>query len=1030
MVIAFPASARPPAVLLAGLLWLVPCVGTAQPRHVGFEHLSTGDGLSNGEVKCVAEDSLGYLWIGTADGLNRYDGYGFRVFRHSGSDSTTPGDSYITALTVDRSGTLWAGTREGGLCRYDAGRERFERFTARPGDATSLGEGAVTDVYEDRAGTLWVTTSHGGLSRLDRDRGRFRRFSADPSDPRAPRSNNLGPIYDDGRGTLWIGSWSAGFHAFTPGDGTFRQYGRYPGDTSLVRGIAGVISIFPDSSGKLWVGTRRQLNLFDPVTRRFEPVLPDRRNPGRISKNVNAVLVDRFNTLWIGTNADGLILVDLNGPIGEKFIHYRYGKDRSEDGWIPSSRIDAIHEDSRGNVWVATGDGLLKASRNRHRFRHLRHHPSDPSSLAEDRIRTIAAGGRDSIWVATAGGGLILYDHRAGSFTGYANDPDDPSTIGGDVVTSILPVDGGVLWLGLDGQGVNRFTPATGRFDRFKNAGGAHPDLHSNWINALARTNDGRVWLGSIAGLIGFDPAGRTFDHVETTADHSILAVLPDPDGSLWYGTNGDGLVRYDPGSGALVRFSREPGDGRTISNNRIRSLHRSTDGTLWIGTYGGGLNRFDPSTREFRSFDEGDGLAGDVVEGIVEDGRGILWVSTNKGLSRFDPAAGKFRSYGAADGLPATRFLGDGALLPSGELAFGTFSEGMVLFHPDDLTENPAVPTVLVTAVRKYGSQENLLGRGREELTLSRSENSFTVEFVALDCTAPGKNRYAYRIEGLTPGWVQAGTRRSAEFTNVASGEYALHVRGSNNDGVWGETSAPIRITVLPPFWGTWWFYGASFLALAGALTALHRYRVSRLLEIERLRMRIAGDLHDDLGSNLSGIALMSDLAGRGAASDEERERLAFIGRTARQMAETIKDLAWVVNPGNDTLDNLALRMKDTAAAMLGGIEHTFSVGERPRAIALPIEARRNVFLIYKEALHNIVKHSGATSVDIALQESGDLLRLIVADNGRGFNGEGGPNGAGLRNMRSRAQALGGSLEIESAPRAGTRIVLSVRIP
>jgi len=1002
-----------------------------QSRHINFEHLSVGNGLSNGEVRCIVEDRYGYLWIGTADGLNRYDGYDFRVFRNSRSDSTSLGDSHVNSLFVDHSGTLWVGTRQGGLCRYNAERMTFDRFTSKPDDTTTLGEGAVDGIYEDSSGTFWVITSDGGLNRFDPATGLSKRYHADPTNPHAPRSNNLGPIHDDGKGHLWIGSWAAGFHSFDLKSGIFEQYGQFsPKDTSGIRRIAGVMSIYPAPSGKLWLGTRSQLNIFDPVRKSFEMVLPDKRNPGLISRAVMAVLVDRFNTLWIGTYFDGLILVDLNQGIGESYVQYQYGRNRREEGWIPSSKINVIYEDTRGNVWVGTDDGILKASRNRNRFLHFRHMPLDPGSLPDDRIRSTIAGGGDSVWFATGGGGLVLLRLGTGSITQYKHDPADPTSIGGDLVNGIARGEDGSFWLALDGDGLNHFFPRSGKFVRFKGPQGWRPDLPTNWIFSVARSGDGRIWLGSNEGLIVFDPLRDKFEFPGGPVDYLIRTIHTMPDGSLWFGTDGKGLFRYDPVTNQSERFIRTTENAQTISNNIIRVLHEGSDGMLWIGTVGGGLNRFNPATREFRSFDEADGLSGDVVEGVVEDRRGTIWASTNKGLSRFDAATGRFRSYDAADGLPATRFQGSGALLGSGEIAFGTFSDGVVIFNPDNLVDNAVTPIVLVTGVRRYGSDVNILKGGPGSITFSNSGNDFLVEFVALDCTAPRKNRYAYQVEGLTHGWVDCGTRRSVEFTDVAPGEYILRVRGSNNDGVWGETSSPLHFTVLPPFWKTQWFLIAATLALTGGLYSLHRYRVSRLIEIERLRMRIAGDLHDDLGSNLSGIALMSDLAGRKAGSDEERERLEFIGRTARQMADAIKDLAWVVNPSNDTFDDLALRMKDTAAAMLAGIEHCFTLNQQQGLVVLPIEARRNVFLIYKEALHNIVRHSGATRVDIALEETGDTLRLTVFDNGRGVDTAGESSGSGLRNMRSRAQSLGGRIDIESDSGGGTRICLEVKIP
>jgi signal transduction histidine kinase len=572
---------------------------------------------------------------------------------------------------------------------------------------------------------------------------------------------------------------------------------------------------------------------------------------------------------------------------------------------------------------------------------------------------------------------------------------------------------------------------------RIKNQAGRHRDLESNWTHAFLKQAAGEIWVGTIFGAFAFDPHiidpdDMMFRHLSQFEHESISGFQRTRDGTLWVGTHNAGLYKITDRPEQVIRVRYDPADPASVGNDRIRALHEDDRGNFWVGTSGGGLWRVEQSSGRSRSYTETDGLAGNAVEGIVSDGSGALWVSTNNGLSCFDPATDRFRTYRQIDGLPTNRFRGDGARTRTGELVFGTAADGIVIFHPDSLGDDARPPGVFITVLNTYGSDVNALPHGgdRSGLVLPHSQRSFTIEYLALDCTAPEKNLYFHKLDGFNAEWVPAGTRRSVTYRNLEPGEYAFHVKGSNSDGVWAEASAPLRLTILPPYWRTWWFYTLSGAFVTGLLFSAHKYRLRKALEMERLRIRIASDLHDDLGSNLSGIALLTDLVGDQLTPGAERDRLAFVSRTARQMADTLKDLVWTINPGNDTFDNLALRMKDTAATLLNGIDHTFVGAERPLPLKLPIEARRNLYLTYKEILHNIVKHSKAGRVEITFAETGGRLVLTVADDGVGFRQEDVVSGSGLGNIRARARAAGGEAVVDSRPGGGTRISVDIKIP
>jgi len=454
----------------------------------------------------------------------------------------------------------------------------------------------------------------------------------------------------------------------------------------------------------------------------------------------------------------------------------------------------------------------------------------------------------------------------------------------------------------------------------------------------------------------------------------------------------------------------------------------------LWLGT-GSGLSRFDPSTESFRHYSERDGLPGSVVYGIAEDAEGRLWLGTNRGLSRLDPAAPQkgFRNFGAADGVGNTEFNRHAAFRSDdGTLYFGGL-DGLTFFQPAAITENLEVPPLALTRIEtasRVGPRRHN-PRGLDRLSLSYRDYSIEVEFSALSFTNPAQNRYAYRLEGFDADWVDAGTRRFARYTDLPPGNYVFQVRGSNNDGVWNETGVSLPLAIAPPFWQTWPFRGALLLAVAAGVWAVYRARLRRLLEIERLRLRIAGDLHDDMSSNLVGIALLGErLHHSDGVGPAERRQLTRISETARRMVQDLRDIVWLVDPARDHFEDLLLKMRDLAATMLPGVGWEVRADGPQVTGRMGLPFRRQLYLVYKELLHNIARHADASRVCIELlQQARGRLILRVTDDGSGFDPADRSVGLGLRSMRNRVEALGGALEVTSAPGRGTRVDVVIPI-
>jgi signal transduction histidine kinase len=524
------------------------------------------------------------------------------------------------------------------------------------------------------------------------------------------------------------------------------------------------------------------------------------------------------------------------------------------------------------------------------------------------------------------------------------------------------------------------------------------------------------------------------------------MALYEDRDSYIWIGTWGGGVSRYDRRTDSFVRFTNVPDDIRSLNNNTVLSLYQDQEGAVWMGTYGGGLNRYDPNTRAFTHYTEADGLPNNVVYAVLPDRSGNLWLSTNKGISKFNLSTRTFRNYDVKDGLQGNEFnMGSYYGSRSGRLFFGGIN-GFNVFHPDSIRDNADIPPVVLTSFKVFDMpialDRSILAT--DVVHLAYDQNFFSVEFVALNFVSPEKNRYAYRLEGLDGNWVNAGTRRFAIYTNIDPGTYTLRVKGSNNDGIWNNEGVSVAIVIPPPYYKTWWFRGLVLALIALALVLMYRYRVKKLLEIERIRASIATDLHDDIGSTLTEIALFSDVGIReirslvpgkpvtGAESEKVSALLEEIGHTSRTLIDSMNDIVWAIDPKNDSFEFLLLRMKTHAARMMDakGINYDIEIPPEMSELELPLGFRRRFFLIFKEAINNIIKHAHPTRVQLTLAKERNALVMTITDNGVGFDPRSADEGNGLRNMEERAAALGGTLSITSARASGTSIILRAPIP
>lgn len=870
-------------IAIAAVFCMNPSAGSIEYH---FEQLGITDGLSNNSITSIYQDHHGFLWFGTLDGLNRYDGYTFTTFRNDIQDSTSLGSNFILALYEDRSGMLWIGTQDAGLNRYDPATGKFRRFTHIPSDPGSLSHNMVESIFEDHSGILWFGTRD-GLNRFDCKTGKFTRYYSSPADSSSLGDNHIGAMFEDADGGFWIGGGDY-LHRFNADRGTFTRYRPhfpsrgepFPGRFKTDRGAltrprpnlppsqreSFIESIVEEPRGTFWLSTRGSgLLKFDKATGQFTVF---RHNPGNQGSLINdatgRLCLDRSGNLWIGTQ-NGLDL--LNKGSGD-FIHFRH---KSEDmPGISSNSIWQLFLDRSGVLWIGTfHGGLNKLVTSGIPFVNFRVSPEKSGSSAPpappgppgisgapgppetagppgapgppetagfpgfNDITAIYESKNGDVWVGTAHG-FNRFNIRTGQFTAYRK---QPGGLDADSVNVIWEEPEGVFWIGTSGGGLNRFDSKSGRFRYYR----ASPDdpiaLNSDWVYRITGDGAGGLLIGTRAGLCRLDPKSEHFQNLpEISGNVECTALYHKKNGAIWFGCN-SGLTCYDPGGKKTVRFVSSAHDSTTLSSNSIRAINGDPSGNLWIGT-AEGLNRFDRATGKFIRYTRPYDLPDESINDIEGDRYGNIWICTNAGISRLDIRSGRIQNYGFEGGR-STTVSGESCMLKTrdGDFLVGS-KQGLITFRPESFQALGQAPPVKITGFRIF-NREVKLDRPvweTKRITLSYRDAFFSFEFAALDYIAPNRNQYAYRLEGFDRDWIFSGARRYASYTNLHPGKYVFRVKAASAKGVWNEQGATIEVVVLTPFWETWWFRIICILLISGFFYGLHLLRKKQKKFLEGL--------------------------------------------------------------------------------------------------------------------------------------------------------------------------------------------------
>ena len=989
-------------------------------KYLKFESLTINDGLSQGMVNCIIQDSYGFMWIATKDGLNRYDGYKFTIFKHDISDSTTIADNFIQTIFEDSKGRLWIGTATKGLDLFNRESETFTHFKHDENNPNTLANDQVVQIKEDLSGDLWVSS----LRTLCKLKMNYVTSTKKPLISFQLVEAHRNYIFVSKTGNVYLSNWKKILVTGKSGTDsidlkTINPFNKTATNISFVRVVmedtlnnqlyyifdncitrldqlSGKIEFLSqkkfhigmfnqvgefDDEGKLWLADFDWLLQFDPETREMQRILSDDPTHKKMLDNVLCVYKDHSGIFWIGTKGYGILKYN---PRSEKFHH------------TDESSILSMSSSLDGKIlFCKEGTYLYKF---------------DPVSASV--IKTL---------------------------------PDEsvlarPDYISGGIIEAGLEIDSGVYWIGK--KRMLHYDETKRVFKDYL--------LQNEFTFPIFKDRLNQIWCGGENAFYRYDIKADSFLEYPYPIKTSnfpyrfLEAIYQDSSGIFWLGTT-DGLFRFDHNNQSWKQYKNIRGDSLSLSADVIFSIcadPQQPDNILWIGTNGGGLNRFEISTGKVIRFSEKDGLPNEVIYGILNDNDGNLWMSSNKGLSKFNIEKKVFRNFELRDGLQSNEFNRNAyCKLPDGTLCFGGVN-GFNYFKPEELLDNIVLPQIILTDVKlsnqsvSFKTPNAVLKKPAyltRKIVLTYGENMISFDFASTDFTAPQKNLYRYKLEGFSDEWINNGINHTATFTNLDPGDYTFKVTGSNSDEVWNSVGTSVMITILPPWYMTWWFRLAVLAMITAGIYFFYRYRLQQVRNLQSIRNRIARDLHDEIGSTLLSISLYSDVAGKivSEKAPEAKGMLTQITESTTNMMEAMSDIVWAINTRNDRFDNMLNRMRGFAVEILEAkncLVH-FNADESMMSSLLGMEQRKNLYLIFKESINNAAKHANCKNVWIDFYTVGNKLHLKIRDDGKGFIATQKFQGNGLVNFYKRTQELRGELKIITEPGKGTTIALAFRV-
>jgi len=1020
------------------ILLIIPLPGFSQQNtakdHLLFTHFTSRDGLSNDETTCVLEDQRGFIWIGTTNGLNFYSANTITVYRNEPSDSSSLPDNIINALAEDTTRHLWIAT-VGGLSKMNLSTRKIEKVYRQDGkkegnvrssfillydkqnhlwsadfgidlydpscecfhhyyNTTYSNEGdykisnTITALFQDSKNRIWAGTRK-GLFRFDPATGKFTRPQVSFSSETENSSNYsltsvVTQIFEDHQHQLWLGTWGNGLVKFVPEE---HQLISFPIKTEKTRktsefNIVSKISETKDMDNhyRLWVSSDQGFAEFSPeqtfIFQRHTP--QDRRSPS--PGGIRQLYASRSGILWIATETEG---VDLLDPYRQVFKTHYF----TPAAYAPATQFGSVNSvfSTGDSTWIATwyGNAVYIADRDFRILKKWQRIPPGSTSEENNRTNDFFRDKKGKLWISTFHG-LHRLDIKTSVFQSYYHNNTDSTSLPNDRVIKYFEDSEGIAWVCFYKKGLCKFNPQTGRF--------------YDYVKGVKNSE----------GYVSY---------------FNIWDIMEDKEHNLWLADDALGLWKYDRKKRKLERmFINELHDGH------IATIAQDNTNTIWVTTRNG-LGKIKNDT--FQLLTQADGLPTNTFFGARTDSQDRLWILSNQGTILYDEKKKTIKVFKEEDGLE--KIAVDGAVLyrlKDGRMVIGG-NHYVTEFDPGKVAFNPDKPAIYITDFKLFGKPyawaETKKGK---TITLSYDMNQFSFDFAVLNYSNPEENKFYYQLTGLDKDW-NTSTQGFANYTNLDDGRYVFRVKGSNSDGAMNESGDTITIIIRPPFWRTWWFIGLCIAAALLLIYLLFRYRLRQALKLERIRMRISTDLHDDIGSTLSSISILSNMALQEGIHSSARDMISEIKDNSFKLMERMDDIVWSINPENDTLNGLLLRVKQFSSKLfeVKGIDYEFDIPPTISGARLSMEYNQHIYLILKEAINNMVKYACCSKAIIHISFASPHLTITISDNGKGFRASSSFPGNGIKSMKNRAQLMNAKLVIDATEDKGTVISLHLKI-